>query len=162
MVPVGLSRLCSDADRDRVGDAAEHDRRLAVLGDADRRQHDRRGAGRQQVDAVSEKLLRDAAGGADIALGVLIVEDEIFADLEPFRLEAVDEALPRGIERRVIDELREADPIGPTGLRLRVRGQGQRAGATSASEIPRQYRRDVGLMVIPPSGADCCYIAFNP
>jgi len=83
----------------------------AALRHADRRQHHGRRARRDQVGLVGEELLDDVACGAGIALGVLVVEDQVLADLESARLQAVDEALARGVERGVVDDLREADAV---------------------------------------------------
>jgi hypothetical protein len=102
-----------DAGADGVGDGGEHDRRRGV--GLDHGLGGRRGDAEDQAETLAGKLLGDRGGGRHVALRVLHVVGDVGEALlrKPF-LEARD----GGIERRVRDDLRDADLVclgGGTG-----------------------------------------------
>ena len=71
----------------------------------DGRQHNRRGAGRQQIHLIGDEFLGDVARRTNVALRFLVFKRQILARLEAGGLERIDKALARRVERRVIDNL---------------------------------------------------------
>ena len=127
---------------------------LEPLADADGRQHDGSGAWREHVHAVGEEFFAMLRASADVALGVLVAEHEILAGLETVRFQSVDEALARGVERRMVDQLREPDLVGPARLRLRrcgrdlVREHGRHGGNQNSTAVWMRYPAHVDPLVV--------------
>ncbi len=120
---VGLRgvRVLHQAGRHRIGDRGEDDG--DGRGGLDSGLAGGRGHREDQVDFVAHELLGDGGGVGHVALSVLLVVGDVLALDEARCGEGVDEALDGRVERRVADDLGDADLVGLAGGGLR-RGSG--------------------------------------
>jgi len=153
-VAAGARRIGDQLGADRVGHGGEDDRDVPGRG--------RHGLGRRRRDgddhvrAFADEFAGDLGGGGGVALRALILEAQVLSDLVAVRLELVADAVPCGVERRMLDDCGHCDERF-------LLGRGGAAGHKRAGGDGQQRPRNLAHTNLPGVRAGrCCVLSVTP